>query len=82
MGVSVVSTIPHPVPDPWLVATVTVPAARRGPPGTGNGGWVCGTVATHLGAGPVEVTLHAPTPLDVPLEVSVGGGPNWDAADH
>ena len=21
-------------------------------------------------------------PLDVPLEVSVGGGPNWDAADH
>lgn len=53
--------------DPWLSSSVTIPADRCGPPGMGNGGWVSGTVAPHLGRGPVEVTLHAPTPLDVPL---------------
>jgi hypothetical protein len=57
------------IPDPWLATTVTIPAARCGPPGVANGGWVCGTVAGHLGAGPVEVTLRAPTPLDLPLEL-------------
>jgi hypothetical protein len=55
------------VTDPWFATTVTVPAARCGPPDTANGGWVCGTAAAHLGPGPVEVTLHAPTPLDEPL---------------
>jgi hypothetical protein len=55
------------VEDPWLSSTVVVPSDRCGPPGMGNGGWVCGTVAGHLGVGPVEVTLHAPTPLDTPL---------------
>jgi hypothetical protein len=59
------------VADPQLATTVSVPDARRGPPGMGNGGWVCGTVAAHLGAGPVEVTLRAPTPLDTPLELRV-----------
>ena len=57
------------IADPWFAATVTVPAARCGPPGTANGGWACGTVAGHLPGGPVEVTLRAPTPLDAPLEV-------------
>ena len=57
------------IPDPWLATTVTIPASRCGPPGMANGGWVCGTVAGHLGAGPVEVTLRAPTPLDTPLEL-------------
>ena len=59
------------VADPWLSSTVTIPADRCGPPGMGNGGWVSGTVASHLGRGPIEVTLHAPTPLDVPLGLGV-----------
>lgn len=58
---------PRLVVDPWLSSTVVVPSDRCGPPGMGNGGWVSGTVAGHLGRGPVEVTLHAPTPLDTPL---------------
>jgi hypothetical protein len=57
------------IPDPWLATTVTIPAGRCGPPGMVNGGWVSGTVAGHLGAGPVEVTLRAPTPLDRPLDM-------------
>ncbi len=57
------------IPDPWLATTVTIPAAQCGPPEMANGGWVSGTVAGHLGAGPVEVTLLAPTPLDTPLDL-------------
>jgi hypothetical protein len=57
------------IPEPWLTTTFTVPAARCGPPGTANGGWVSGALAGHLGSGPAVVTLHRPTPLDVPLEV-------------
>jgi hypothetical protein len=57
------------VPDPWLRTTITFPAAVSGPPGMVNGGWVSGTVAGHLGRGPVEVTLRAPTPLTTPLEL-------------
>jgi len=34
-----------------------------GPPGMGNGGYVCGLVAGEL-AGPVEVTLRLPAPLE------------------
>jgi hypothetical protein len=57
------------IPDPWLATTVTIPAERCGPPGMANGGWVSGSVAGHLGAGPIEVTLRAPTPLDTPLDL-------------
>lgn len=38
----------------------------RGPPTSGNGGYVCGLLAEWVD-GPADVTLHAPTPLDVPL---------------
>jgi hypothetical protein len=55
--------------DPWLRTTISVPASRCGPPGMVNGGWVSGTVAGHLGSGPVEVLLRNPTPLDSPLEL-------------
>jgi hypothetical protein len=44
----------------------------RGPPRSGNGGYVCGTVARLVDApagGAVEVSLRAPPPLDVPLAV-------------
>jgi hypothetical protein len=65
-GATVVAEV---VADPWLATTVSVPASRSGPPGMANGGWVSGAVAAHLGSGPVEVTLHAPTPVDTPLEL-------------
>lgn len=51
--------------------------ARRfcGPPNSGNGGYSCGIVAGGL-AHPVEVTLLAPPPLDVPLVLECGAGGN------
>lgn len=48
--------------------TLIIDRRFRGPPNSGNGGYVCGRVARVL-EGPVEVTLLKPPPLDVPLEV-------------
>jgi hypothetical protein len=59
---------------PSYRSPVCFSADHIGPPGTVNGGWVAGTVARHLGAGPVEVTLHAPTPPDTRLVLDVGDG--------
>jgi hypothetical protein len=39
-----------------------------GPPGSGNGGYVCGVVAACVD-GPAEVTLRRPPPLGAPLAV-------------
>ncbi|HXZ85708.1 MAG TPA: hypothetical protein VEI82_09480 [Myxococcota bacterium] len=39
-----------------------------GPPGTANGGYLAGRLAAGM-AGPVEVSLRAPTPLATKLEV-------------
>jgi hypothetical protein len=39
-----------------------------GPPNSGNGGYVCGRLARHIGGG-AEVTLRAPPPLDRQLDV-------------
>jgi acyl-coenzyme A thioesterase PaaI-like protein len=69
VGVTAVSLLDGIIPDPWLATSATIPAGRCGPPGMANGGWVCGTVAGHLGDGPVEVTLRAPTPLETPLDM-------------
>ncbi|GGT00075.1 hypothetical protein GCM10010156_67710 [Planobispora rosea] len=56
-----------------LQTVVTVPARFRGPEGAANGGWIAGTVSEALhGArhdSAVEVTLHAPTPLEAELEL-------------
>ena len=43
----------------------------RGPPDSGNGGYVCGLVARALGGSDCEVTLHAPPPLDRDLQLEV-----------
>jgi hypothetical protein len=43
-----------------------------GPPGSGNGGYVCGTIAAYV-AGPVTVTLRRPPPLATPMTVEHGG---------
>jgi len=50
-----------------------IPFAFRGPPMSGNGGYVAGVIAGRLGApGATEVTLRAPIPLDTPLHVERG----------
>ncbi|MGY3617972.1 hypothetical protein ACVJGD_004168 [Bradyrhizobium sp. USDA 10063] len=43
----------------------------RGPPNSGNGGYVCGCLARHV-AGDAEVTLRAPPPLERPLDILAG----------
>ena len=43
-----------------------------GPPGLGNGGYVCGVVAGAVGS-EATVTLRAPIPLDTPLELTGPG---------
>jgi len=44
-----------------------------GPPGTGNGGYVCGLLAKALNVWPVEITLRKPIPVETELELVVGG---------
>jgi len=43
-----------------------------GPPGSGNGGYVCGRVAAYLD-GPATVTLRRPPPLATPMTVEQDG---------
>jgi hypothetical protein len=54
---------------------ITIDHRFRGPPESGNGGYVCGVVAGLIG-GTAEVTLRRPPPLGRPLEVARfdGGG--------
>jgi hypothetical protein len=51
----------------------TIPHRYCGPPESGNGGWVCGTVAAHVPTTvprpAVTVRLASPPPLDRPLEL-------------
>ena len=39
--------------------TMTIPRRFRGPPNSGNGGYVCGMLARHI-TGAAEVTPRAP----------------------
>ncbi|MEV4219798.1 hypothetical protein [Nonomuraea sp. NPDC049725] len=54
-----------------LQTVLTVPERFRGPAGVANGGWLAGTLADALNGkrSAVEVTLHAPTPLDSELRL-------------
>ena len=47
---------------------VTIDRRFRGPPDSGNGGYVCGRLAAYVD-GAAEVTLRKPPPLDTPLAV-------------
>lgn len=52
--------------------SITIEDRFRGPPRSGNGGYVGGTFARLLGYSPdlpVEVTLRSPVPLDQPMTV-------------
>lgn len=60
--------------------TLIIPSRFRGPPNSGNGGYVAGAIAERFPVRPdahddaaVEVTLRAPIPLDTPLEVQCSG---------
>jgi acyl-coenzyme A thioesterase PaaI-like protein len=51
-----------------MTASLVIPARFCGPPGTGNGGYVCGRIAAYLD-GPATVTLRLPPPLATPMTV-------------
>lgn len=55
-------------PSPALESTVVIERRFHGPPGSGNGGYVCGRLAAFI-EGCAKVRLMIPPPLDVPLQV-------------
>src|SRR5580704_13704704 len=62
-------------PQPATMPALTIPSRFCGPPGSGNGGYVCGRIAAYLD-GQVTVTLRRPPPLATPMAVGRdGGGP-------
>jgi hypothetical protein len=52
---------------------ISIPARFCGPPQSGNGGYVCGRLASFIG-GPGAVRLKAPPPLEVELRVETDEG--------
>ena len=51
-----------------MKGSLLIPSRFCGPPGSGNGGYVCGRIAAYAD-GPVTVTLRRPPPLDTPMAV-------------
>src|SRR5215831_9200837 len=51
---------------------LVIPPRFCGPPGSGNGGYVCGRIAGYVN-GPVTVTLRRPPPLATPMAVERDG---------
>ena len=58
------------------MTTLTIDSRFRGPPESGNGGYVCGLVATTLQAD-LKLRLIAPPPLETPLELASQGEGEW-----
>jgi hypothetical protein len=52
---------------------VVIEGRFNGPRGSGNGGYVAGLLAGHLGAPCTAVTLRAPVPLDSPMALERQG---------
>lgn len=52
--------------------SITIPNRFNGPPGSGNGGYVCGIMAKLID-GASEATLRAPPPLEAPLMLERDG---------
>lgn len=55
------------------MSTVRIERRFRGPPESGNGGYVAGLVAAALGGSNCTVTLKSPPPLDRDLTLKTGG---------
>src|SRR5262249_13197247 len=51
-----------------MTDSLVIPSRFCGPPGSGNGGYVCGRIAAHVD-GPATVTLLRPPPLATPMAV-------------
>jgi hypothetical protein len=49
-----------------MTRTITIAPRFNGPPGSGNGGYVCGLLAKEID-GPSQATLRVPPPLERPL---------------
>jgi hypothetical protein len=58
------------------LTALTIGSRFRGPPESGNGGYVCGRIAASLQAD-VKVRLVAPPPLETPLELAPDGEGQW-----
>ncbi|AEW99313.1 hypothetical protein [Streptantibioticus cattleyicolor] len=65
------------MPDP-VSYRIVVPGRFNGPPDAANGGYACGLLAARCGVARPAVTLHAPVPLDRPVELRPAG-PRWHA---
>jgi hypothetical protein len=55
-----------------MTDSLVIPSRFCGPPGSGNGGYVCGRIAAYLDD-PVTVTLRRPPPLGTPMAVEQDG---------
>src|SRR5262249_49760578 len=51
-----------------MTDSLVIPARFCRPPGSGNGGYVCGRIAAYVD-GPATVTLRRPPPLATPMAV-------------
>jgi len=56
-----------------MTESLVIPPRFCGPPGSGNGGYVCGRIAAYVD-GPATVTLRRPPPLATPMAVERDGG--------
>ncbi|MBX9745350.1 MAG: hypothetical protein K2X34_00515 [Hyphomonadaceae bacterium] len=54
------------------IETVTIASRFNGPPGSGNGGYVCGLLACGID-GPAEALLRVPPPLETALTLTSDG---------
>ncbi len=52
---------------------VRIPSRYCGPPESANGGYTCGIAAAAIGGTDVEVTLHAPPPLNRTMQLERSG---------
>ena len=55
-----------------MTDSLVIPSRFCGPPGSGNGGYVCGRIAAYVD-GPVAVTLRRPPPLATSMAIERGG---------
>ncbi|MCX2981552.1 hypothetical protein EYC98_11835 [Halieaceae bacterium IMCC14734] len=51
-----------------MTTTVIIPSRFNGPPQSGNGGYTCGLLASYID-GAATVRLHAPPPLEKPMQL-------------
>ncbi len=59
-------------PGTGMTDSLVIASRFCGPPGSGNGGYVCGRIGAYID-GPVTVTLRRPPPLATPMAVERAG---------